>query len=111
MLGIATKSPPETTLKGGVIGVRELAKVLGGFVAGGNVRLLGWRMRLLLPVPPMPTFEKAVKPYDVFVNYTVAATVEINTTFAHLLTHSDGRRFVRGHKTAWPKDGGKEKRV
>jgi len=58
VLGVVAKPPSETTLKGKVVGVRELAKALGGIAIKWNVRLRGWQMRSLLPVPPTPSFEK-----------------------------------------------------
>jgi len=95
MLGIVAKSLSEATLKGKAMGVRELAKALGGSATGKEVRLQGWYMRLLLPVPSVPIFEKTVKLYDALVNYPAAATVEINGA-TYLLAHNGNGRFIIG---------------
>jgi len=99
MIGVATKSSSETTFKGEVLGVRGLAKVLGGVFAGREARLQGWHMRLLLPVSPTPAFEKTVKLYDALVNYPAAATVEINGA-TYLLIHDSNTRFIIGKEKA-----------
>jgi len=95
VLGVVTKSSPEKTLKGEMMGVRELAKALGGVVAGKEARLQSWHMRLLLPAPPVPSFEKAVKLYDALVNYPAAAAIEINGT-TYLLAHNGDGKFIIG---------------
>jgi len=99
MIGVTAKPSPETTFKGEVLGVRGLAKVLGGAFAGREARLQGWHMRLLLPVSPTPAFEKTVKLYDALVNYPAAATVEINGT-TYLLIHDSNTRFIIGKEKA-----------
>jgi len=99
VIGVATKSSSETAFKGEVLGVRGLAKVLGGVFAGREARLQGWHMRLLLPVSPTPAFEKTVKLYDALVNYPAAATVEINGA-TYLLIHDSNTRFVIGKEKA-----------
>jgi len=95
VLGVVTKFSPEKTLKGKIMGVRELAKALGGVVAGKEIRLQGWYMRLLLPAPPTPSFEKTVKLYDALVNYPAAVAIEINGT-TYLLAHNGNGRFIIG---------------
>ena len=95
VLGVVTKSLSEKTLKGEIMGVKELAKALGGVVAGREARLQGWHMRLLLPAPSVPIFEKAVKLYDALVNYPAAVTIEINST-TYLLMHNGNGRFKIG---------------
>jgi len=95
MLGIVAKSSSETTLKGKAVGVRELAKALGGSATAKEIRLQGWYMRLLLPAPPTPSFEKTVKLYDVFANYPAAVTIEINGA-TYLLAHNGNGRFIIG---------------
>jgi len=98
-LGVATKPSLEATSKKEAIGIRELAKALGGVAAKQDVRLRGWQMRLLLPAPPMPAFEKAAKLYDALTNYPVAATVEINGV-TYWLFHNNSGRFVTENKGA-----------
>jgi len=79
--------------------VRELAKAFGGVAAGREVKLQTWHMRLLLPTPPTPAFEKTVKLYEVLTNYPAAAIVEINGA-TYLLTHNGGGEFVIGRGIA-----------
>jgi len=67
-LGVATKPSPRTTLKGETTNDRKLAKALGGTATRKGVHLKSWHMRLALPVPPTPTFEKVTRVYDAFVN-------------------------------------------
>jgi len=86
-------------LEGEVTRTKELAKALGGTFAGRQVYLRDWHMRLLLPVPPVPTFEKTVKFYDTLVNYPVAAIVEINGV-AYLFGHNGNGQFTIGKKKA-----------
>jgi len=99
VFGITAKSPSETTPEEEVVGVKELAKALGGMVARKDVRLRVWHLRSLLPVPPTPSFEKAVRLYDALVNYPAAATVEINGT-TYLLDHYSNGQFAIGKKKA-----------
>jgi len=94
-LGVATKSSPRTTLKGETTNDRELAKALGGTATRKGVHLKSWHMRLVLPAPPVPIFEKATRVYDAFMNYPATAIVEINGT-TYLLTYRDNRQFVIG---------------
>jgi len=98
-VGITTKRPSKATSKRDVIETRKLAKALGGAVAGKGVHLQGWHMRLLLPAPSMPVFEKTVKLYDALVNYPAAAMVEINGIM-YLLTHKHRGQFIIGKERA-----------
>jgi len=98
-LGVAAKFSPRTTFEGKTTEVRELANALGGAVTGKLVHLRNWFLRLLLPVLPMPIFEKTVKLYDALVNYPAAATVVINGA-TYLLTHNGSGRFVIGKEKA-----------
>jgi len=98
-LGVAVKSPPEAMPKKEAVKMKELAKALGGVAARQDIRLRGWQMRLLLPSPPTPAFEKAAKLYDAFTNYPVAATVEIGG-IVYWLTHNNSGRFVTEKRRA-----------
>jgi len=98
-VGITTKRPSKATSKQDVIELRKLAKALGGAVAGKGVHLQGWHMRLLLPAPATPVFEKTVKLYDTLVNYPAAAMVEINGIM-YLLTHKQRGQFIIGKERA-----------
>jgi len=80
-LGVATKFSPRTTLKGETTNDRELVKALGGIATRKGVHLKSWYMRLVLPVLPTPTFEKAPRVYNAFANYPAIAVVEINGLF------------------------------
>jgi len=74
----------------------ELAKAIGGL----NSRTAGalsqiWHMRLLLPISPMPIFEKAVRLYNVIVNFPAAVVIEIDGT-RYILSRNYGGQFVIG---------------
>jgi len=116
-IGIAAKYSPRVTLEGEVILVRELAKALGGIVGKNYVALRDWYMRLLLPMPPIPVFEKTVKLYETLVNYPVAALIKIGNT-PYLLTHSaskfmkeKGSCIIRGNESTRFKNGDSKKSV
>jgi len=96
-LGIAVKSMSKALSGETTIGPRKLANALGGTVAGEEVQLQNWHMRLLLPISPMPTFEKSVKLYRALLSYPAIAIVEINK-IKYLLTHDGGGKFVIGKK-------------
>jgi len=98
-LGVATKPSLEATSEEEAIRTRELAKALGGVAAKQDVRLRGWQVRLLLPTPPVPAFEKAAKLYDALTNYPVAATVEIDGV-TYWLFHNNSGRFVTEKRRA-----------
>ena len=81
MIGVAAKR------------VEDLKKAIGGYISGDAVVLRGWQMRLFLPAPATPIFEKTVRLYNMFANYPVAALIEING--ATYLLHTDHyRQFV-----------------
>ncbi|ABO08639.1 hypothetical protein [Pyrobaculum calidifontis] len=96
---VVAKLSTNKTLAGETARVKELAKALGGTAVGREVRLQSWHMRLLLPISPMPSFEKATKLYKALVNYLAAVIVEINGT-TYLLTHTRGGKFVIGKEKA-----------
>jgi len=98
-LRVAAKASPRETLQGETARVRELAKALGGVAAGREVKLQTWHMRLLLPTPPTPAFEKTAKLYETLANYPAAAVVEVNGA-TYLLTHNGGGEFVIGRGKA-----------
>jgi len=98
-LRVVAKVSPRETLAGETARVRELAKALGGVAAGREVKLQTWHMRLLLPTPPTPAFEKTAKLYETLVNYPAAAVVEVNGA-TYLLTHNGGGEFVIGRGKA-----------
>jgi len=75
--------------------VKELAEALGGVVAGREVKLQSWHMRLLLPTPPTPAFEKMGELFETLANYPAAAVIEVNGA-TYLLTHNGGGEFVIG---------------
>jgi len=92
---ITVKSAPRATLAGKTSLLEELADAVGGTTAGDYVRLQTWHMRLLLPTPPTPTFEKTAKLYEVLANYPAVAVVEVNGA-TYLLAHNGGGEFVFG---------------
>jgi len=96
---VVAKSSPKATLVGETTRVKELAKALGGVAAGREVKLQTWHMRLLLPTPPTPAFEKTAKIYETLVNYPAAAVVEVNGA-TYLLAHNGGGEFVIGRGVA-----------
>jgi len=99
MFAIAVKTPLRTTFDGEVDGIKELSKVLGSVSAGRETRFQIWLMRALLPIPPMPIFEKTKKLYATLVNFPVAATVKIGNT-TYLLSHDGSGRFKIGKEKA-----------
>ena len=96
---IAVKTAPRATLAGKTSLLEELADAVGGTTAGDYVRLQTWHMRLLLPTPPTPAFEKTAKLYETLVNYPAAAVVEANGA-TYLLTHNGSGEFVIGKERA-----------
>jgi len=98
-LRVAAKASPKATLAGETTVVKELAKALGGVAAGREVKLQTWHMRLLLPTPPTPAFEKTARLFETLVNYPAAAVVEVNGV-TYLLTHNGGGEFVIGRRKA-----------
>jgi len=96
---VAAKVSPKATLEGETTRVKELAKALGGAAVKREVKLQTWHMRLLLPTPSTPAFEKTAKLYETLVNYPAAAVVEINGA-TYLLTHNGGGEFVIGRGRA-----------
>jgi len=96
---VASKVSPRETLEGKKTRVKELAKALGGVVAERRVMLQTWHMRLLLPTPSTPAFEKTAKFYEALVNYPAAAIVEVSGR-VYLFTHSGGGDFVIGRGKA-----------
>jgi len=98
-LRVAAKASPRETLAGKTTRVKELAKALGGVVTGREVKLQSWHMRLLLPTPPTPAFEKTGELFETLANYPAVAVVEINGA-TYLLTHNGGGEFVIGRGKA-----------
>jgi len=99
-LRVVAKATPRETLQGETTLMRELAKALGATAGGGGkIRLREWYMRLLLPTPPTPAFDKTGQLYEALTNYPVAAKVEIGGD-AYLLYHNGGGEFVIGREKA-----------
>jgi len=98
-LRVVAKSSTNVTLAGEAARVKALAEALGGTAVGREVKLQSWHMRLLLPISPTPSFEKAAKLYKVLANYLAAVIVEINGT-TYLLTHTRGGEFIIGKEKA-----------
>jgi len=96
---IAVKTAPKATLTGEASLLEELADAVGGTTAGDYVRLQTWHMRLLLPTPSTPAFEKTARFYEALVNYPAVAVVEVNGA-TYLLTHNGGGEFVIGRGKA-----------
>jgi len=96
---VAAKASPRETLEGVTTRIKELAEALGGVVTGREVKLQSWHMRLLLPTPPTPAFEKTAELFETLANYPAAAVVEINSA-TYLLTHNGGGEFVIGRGKA-----------
>jgi len=92
---IAVKTAPRATLAGKTSLLEELADAIGGTTAGDYVRLQTWHMRLLLPTPPTPAFDKTAKLFETLANYPAAAVVEVNGS-TYLLAHNGGGEFVIG---------------
>jgi len=96
---IAIKTPLKATFNGKVNGIKELSKALGSVSAGRETRFQIWHMRALLPIPPMPIFEKTKKLYATLVNFPVVATVKIGDT-TYLLSYEGSGRFKIGKEKA-----------
>jgi len=94
---VTAKASHKATLEGKTTIARELAKALGGTVAGRLVMLESWHMRLLLPIPSTPVFEKTVKLYEALINYPAAALVEVNG-ITYLFAHDGGGKFTIGRR-------------
>jgi len=95
-LRVVAKATPRETLQGETTLMRELAKALGTTAGGGGkIRLREWYMRLLLPTPPTPAFDKIGQLYEALTNYPVAAKVEIGGS-TYLLYHNGGGEYVIG---------------
>jgi len=98
-LRVVAKTSPKATLTGETTRVKKLAEALGGAAVRREVALQTWHMRLLLPTPPTPAFEKTVKLFETLANCPVAAIVEINGA-RYLLTYEGNSRFVIGKEKA-----------
>jgi len=95
-LRVVAKATPRETLQGETTLMRELAKALGATAGGGGkIRLREWYMRLLLPTPPTPAFDKTGQLYEALTNYPVAAKVEIGGN-TYLFYHNGGGEYVIG---------------
>ena len=94
-LRLVAKAAPRETLQGETTLMRELAKALGATAGGGKIHLREWYMRLLLPTPPTPAFDKTGQLYEALTNYPVAAKVEIGGS-TYLLYHNGGGEYVIG---------------
>jgi len=93
-LRVVAKASPKTTLEGKTTRVKELAEALGCVAAGREVKLHTWHMRLLLPTPPTPAFEKTAELFETLANYPAAAVVEVNGV-VYVFYHNGGE-FVIG---------------
>jgi len=98
-LRVVAKAAPRETLQGETTLRRELAGALGATAGGGKIHLREWYMRLLLPAPPTPAFDKIGQLYEALTNYPVAAKVEIGGN-TYLLYHNGGGEFVIGREKA-----------
>ena len=97
-LGDGSITPFEIDVATHIAKVGELAKALGGVAKRATVAINTWHIRLLLPVPPSPAFEKSVKLYDAIVNYPSAAVVNVNGV-EYLFVHAGPRQFaIRGRR-------------
>jgi len=95
-LRVAAKSEYRKTLNETASLLEKIADALGGTVNGHGV-VLQWHMRMMLPTPPIPVFEKVVMLYDVLTNYLAAVEVKINGN-TYLLCRNGGRFSIRGEK-------------
>jgi len=96
---ITVKSAPRATLEGKTSLLEELAEAVGGSTSRDSIRLQTWHMRLLLPTPPTPAYEKAAKLFETLVNYPAAAVVEVGNN-AYLLYHNGSGEFAIGRRKA-----------
>lgn len=94
-LRVVAKSVLRATLEGETTLVKDLANAIGGTAVGKEVKFQSWHMRLLLPTPPTPAFEKTVRLFETLANYPAAAVVELNDT-TYMLTHNGGGEFAIG---------------
>jgi len=92
---ITAKALPKMTLLGESAFAKDLAKAIGGTTIGKEVRLQSWHMRLLLPIPSTPVFEKTVKLYETLLNYPAVALVEVDGV-TYLLSYNNSSGFVIG---------------
>jgi len=98
---VSLKSVPVATLEGRFSTLEKLAEALRGTATKKGVILYGWRIRLLLPPPPLPLFEKSVKLYKLIVNYPALAVVEVNGE-TYILNHIDLGSFSISRKKGEP---------
>jgi len=77
--------------------LKELAEAVGGLAAGHQVHLMNRHMRLTIPAPATPPFEKSIKLYHALVHYPVAAVVKIGDK-EHVLTRQGYNQFSIGRK-------------
>jgi len=94
---IAVKSAAENTLEGPTSLNKELAEVVGGSRSGGGVALYRWHIRLLLPAPPFPAFEKSKRLYRTITEYPLAAILRINGK-SYMVYNYSGMRFAIGRE-------------
>jgi len=94
-LRVAVKSVAEATLDGKRSLIEELKTTLGGVKLKRELRLISWHPRLLLPSPPVPTFKKSVKLYEMLTHFPSMALVKVDDK-TYLLSHTQGRIFVIG---------------
>jgi len=95
-LRVAAKSEYREKLNETTSLLEKIADALGGTVSGHEV-VLQWHMRMILPTPPVPVFEKVVMLYDVLTNYLAVVQVKINGN-VYLLYRNGGRFSIRGEK-------------
>jgi len=98
-IAIVAKDSLEKTLYGETSLVKELTKAVGGARSRNETCLKRWHMRLLLPTPPTPAFEKATKLYETFVANIAAALVKVNGVI-YLLYHREYGKFQIGKEKA-----------
>jgi len=94
-LRVAVKSAAEVTLDGKRSLIEELKKTLGGTKLKRELRLISWHPRLLLPSPPVPTFKKSVKLYEMLTYFPSMALVKVGDK-TYFLSHDQGGVFVIG---------------
>jgi len=89
---ISLKSAPRMTLEEKTSMSEKLAEALHGTATTKGAILYGWRLRLLLPSPPLPLFEKSVKLYRLIVDYPSLAIVKVDNN-VYVLNHIDLGNF------------------
>jgi len=92
---ITAKSTVENTLEGVASLCKDLAKVIGGSRSRDKVVLYRWHIRLLLPAPPVPVFEKSRRLYRTITEYPLAVILGINGK-NYVMYNYNGAKFAIG---------------